>query len=512
MLRLTANTINPQISFASIKTAKSETENGAISHSTTGDPRLDFFCKVTRDTPENYLQFLLQASWEKDPLDTLKIVFHLRDCRGGKGEREQFYRALRWLMHNHQEELSANLEHVPFYGRFKDFLVFLDTPLEGKMIELFVAQLKADKFLLDGPLEDRNKISLAAKYAPTEGQSHDIKHKAVKKFAASLQASKKSYRKEWLVPLRNHINILEHHMTDQDQDWASIEFSKVPSVALKKYKKAFARRQEARYSSWLESVKKGEAKINVGRLMPHEIVGAYIKSGTQVTGALDQTVEAQWTAFVEQTRKTTKFGNALAIVDVSGSMAGGPKEKVAPVLVSTALGLLVASLTKGIFHDKFITFAESPELVHVKGDTLHRKLSNMTQSNWGTNTNFQKALTLVLEAAKLYSVKPEDMPSTLFVFSDMQFDRAFPDNATTNRAALTQKYAKFGYKVPRIVFWNLRGNTLDFPTTQDDGNTCILSGFSSDLLKLIVDGEEISPLAMMRKALDDPRYQRITLA
>ena len=298
------------------------TENGAPSLPTTGDARLDLFAKINRDTPESSLYGLLSKSWEKDPLDTLKIIFHLRDCRGGKGEREQFYRALRWLIDNNRAHLERNMHLIPFYGRFKDLLVFLSTPVEPQMLVIYTKQLKTDSALLGTP--NAKQVSLAAKYAPTEGGKHDRLYSASKKFSNALGCTKQAYRKLWLGPLRKQIDensiLVERHMTDDPKDWANIDFSKISSVALKKYKKAWERHEPERYKSYLSSVIMGEKKMNVLRLMPHEIVSCYLSS----RGKLDKTVETQWTSFVEQTKKAreTKFEGALAVVDVSGSMSG----------------------------------------------------------------------------------------------------------------------------------------------------------------------------------------------
>lgn len=496
---------------------RTTTENGASSLSTTGDARLDFFTKVCRDTPKEYLETLLANSWSVDPLDTLKLVFHLRDCRGsGKGERKQSEIALRWLLTNHPEVVKANVGNIPFYGRWKDLHAFFGTTYEADMIRFYTTQLQID--LLKIHTGEAASLSLAGKYAPTEGQALDRQYQAAGKFAKGMGVNKRGYRTKVLVPLRRQLDansvLVERHMTDLEGDWASIDFSKVPSLALKKYKRAFERHQGERYAAYLASVKAGTAKINVGRLMPHQMVGAYVNDHGTVASDMDGTVETQWAAFVEGTRKSTKIGNAIAMVDVSGSMCKNfcsTKSGVAPILVSISLGILLAELATGPFNGKFITFTGVPTLQNLKGSTLHSNVKGMV-TGVAENTNIQAAFDLILNSAKMFGCSAEQLPTTLFIFSDMQFDAVSGyGSEATNWDEIKLKYQQAGYKMPRVVFWNLRGDTKDFVVGAEESNVVCLSGFSSDLLRLVVDGESLTPLQMMFRAIHNPRYDRVVL-
>lgn len=48
------------------------------------------------------------------------------------------------------------------------------------------------------------------------------------------------------------------------------------------------------------------------------------------------------------------------------------------------------------------------------------------------------------------------------------------------------------YTAPRIVFWNLRGDTIGFPVSKDTPNTQMLSGFSPALLKQVLSGSDVA--------------------
>lgn len=475
------------------------TNKGALSVAP-DDPRMAFFFKIVRNTPGETTTDLLAKSWSVNPLDTVKLIFHLRDCRGGKGEKKQFHDCLQWLLQHHPESLFRNLDNIPFFGSYKDWLVLLGTAAESDVLAHFALQLRQDKQLLESAEEKvRNTITLAAKWAPTEGCAHDRKFQAAAKMASALQVRKNAYRKDYLVPLRNHLRIVEAKMCAGN--WEHINFSQVPSVALKRYKKAFSKHSPEKYQEFLARVKAGQAKMNVGRLHPHEILGSYLRHGTP-----DETIEVQWKTFVENHRKKlVGFPNSLAIIDVSGSMYGQPLE------VAVSLGLLIAECNVGAFHGKFVTFSSNPSLEELRGATTYEKVSNIAKSHWTQSTDLQKAFDLILATAKMFKVPPEHMPAQLIVLSDMQFDAAIRGNDKTNFQVIEDKYREAGYTRPRIVFWNLQGTSVDFPVASNVPNCALVSGFSGDLLSLFLDGLDLNPFQLMRKAIDVERYNRVVV-
>lgn len=488
------------------------TENGAISLGLDAvDPRVAFFFKMVRNTSEDTVKLLLAKSWESSPLDTAKLIFHLRDCRGGKGEKKLFHQCLSWLLEHHPEVLSKNLDSVPFYGSYKDWLFLLGSKAEKEMVTHFAKQLKTDKTLLASadPKEKAN-ISLAAKWAPTEGCAHDRAHDAAKKMASELGVRKVEYRKEYLVPLREHLRIVETAMCEGE--WENIDYSKVPSVALKRYKKAFQKHSPEKYKQFLEKVKAGTAKMNVNRLHPHEILEPYLKGFGCGFGAVaaDETVETQWKVFVENTRKRwgeKGMSNMIALSDVSGSMSG------VPICVSVALGMLIAELTTGPFHNKWITFSQDAKIEEIRGNTVAEKVENMVKTAWHQNTNLQAAFDNLLTMATMFKVSQEQLPSTILILSDMELDSACPSNDKTNFEEIERKYKEAGYKRPRIVFWNLRtgDGQVQFPVSSTVPNCALVSGFSSDTLDIFLDGEELNAYQVMRKVIDGPRYNRVVV-
>lgn len=209
------------------------------------DARYTLF-NVKKKVPKHILDKILEKSWDISPLDTLKIIFYLRDCRGGRGYRDVFYHAMEYLGKTGRSDVvEANLGLIPYFGYFGDLLVFFGTPVEQKMIEVYTNQLENDlKSLKAGKIEE---ITLAAKYAPSEKGFYDKNFDAVKKFAKFLGVNKAMYRKTYLAPLREALDsrgssnttIVERKMSSNS--WDDISFDKIPSIALERYNKAWKR-------------------------------------------------------------------------------------------------------------------------------------------------------------------------------------------------------------------------------------------------------------------------------
>jgi len=172
--------------------------------------------------------------------------------------------------------------------------------------------------------------------------------------------------------------------------------------------------------------------------------------------------------------------------------------------VAVALGLYTAERMGGMFKDHFITFDTVPQLLKVKGKSLLARVRNVESSNWGGSTNFQAAMNLILKAAIQNSLTQEDMPTMLLVLSDMEFNQA--SSTRTNFREVKENFEFAGYKLPKIVFWNLSGRVGNSPVTVHDENVAMVSGFSPAVLKSVLSGKNVSPVDVMLEAVLLPRY------
>jgi hypothetical protein len=492
------------------------TENGALSNSTTNDARLDFFSKVLRDTTPEKINDILRDAWTLSPLDTMRLIAQKRDCRGGSGEKKVFYESIRWTIKNYPSAAEMFIPLVPTYGTWKDgFLCFCETELEDKWLLHVAIKLKQDHETINQKHENDNEhkvsVSLCAKWVPSEGSAIDLQFHGVYGRLAKVMGftgdnkGKKQLRKTYLSPLREYVDIVERLMCGKQ--WDSITYSHVPSLAMKRLRKAFNRNDPHRFKNYIDDVSKGKQKINAGQLFPHDMVKVYLSEGHQ----LDQVIEEQWKAYLTQVKELGQLENTIVLSDVSSSMySGSGPNKNLPILVSIALGLIVSTLTKEPFKGDVITFSQSPTFFKVNtASSLKDQIKQLASAPWGRNTNFQAVFDLILERALASKIKSDDMPKTLVVISDMQFDTASSDNFFTNHETVKAKYRRAGYDLPKIVYWNVAGKTEDFSVTKDEYGVAMVSGFTPCHLKYLTSGVITTPYDLMREAIDEERYSQV---
>jgi hypothetical protein len=450
------------------------------------------------------LEQYFDAAWQVDPHRTLKFVFYLRDCRGGKGERMLFRALVRHMCERGLENhIRVNMEHIPTFGYWKDLLVcFLGTDMENQALDLMANQLRQDMATLN---QENARPSLCARHAPSEGGAFDREHKVVAKLSRRLKVTPREYRKQCLVPIRRQLGVVEVSMCAKL--WAEIPYEGVPSLAGSRYKQAFSRHDEQRYTEYLQRVQRGETKMNTSVLMPYQIVAPYLKN----KHIRDETLEAQWVSFLADRRSKWPAGmNVLPIVDVSGSMYTRKDPQAIEVAVS--LGMVFSLLnTSPQYTGKFITFSSNPEILSIPVGSLQEQVSYLMASPWGMTTNFQKVFDMILNIATMFKVPQEQMPQILVVLSDMQFNAA--EDGRTNWEVIESKYAAAGYRRPTIIFWNLNGTSIDYPVPNKDVPDCaLLSGFNDAIMYSILEGTMPNPLEIVYRALDKERYNCIQLA
>lgn len=454
------------------------TANGAVSNLSTLDPVLDFFSKAAAMRGQEAKAVkLFNKAFSADKELAMRALFWLRDVRGGQGERKLFREIFNQL---DDETRSRFAEHVPEYGRWDD-LEF------SGVLAMVRNQLQDD---LDALAQDK-PVSLLAKWLPSESStSHKTKAKA-RELAKALGYSYRQYRQE-VTKLRAKIKLLEHDMSKNN--WAEIDYAKLPSQAHRKHIAAFKRHDDDRYNLYLEDVASGKKKINASTLYAYEVYNL-------VHEGQDATANALWNNLPDYTNDT----NALVVADVSGSMTWGGGT-VKPMAISVSLALYFADKNKGLFKDYFMTFTDESRLQKVEGTTLREKMNSIERAEWGGSTNLQSAFDAILSAAVKSGAKPEEMPSTLYIISDMQFNQATYDNRKTNFQEAKDKFAQAGYTLPHVVFWN--ANALDdSPATKYDDNVTLISGASQSTFKFAFEGK--SPLESMLEVLNSERYSKI---
>ena len=99
------------------------------------------------------------------------------------------------------------------------------------------------------------------------------------------------------------------------------------------------------------------------------------------------------------------------------------------------------------------------------------------------------------------------MPTTILIMSDMEFDAATDD--FTAFEMIENKFHNAGYKMPKIIFWNLVSGNKNFPVQKNQKGAGLISGFSPSILKSILIGKGSDPIEIMLNALNSSRYEQI---
>jgi hypothetical protein len=317
-----------------------------------------------------------------------------------------------------------------------------------------------------------------------------------KKIAKHFGLNDASYRKA-LVALRARIRIIENNLREKDY---TFDYSKQPSKAMYKYRKAFVRNDEERYSQFLDNVSSGTVKLNTGTLMPYEIITPILRN--RIGKAERKSINTTWNAQED-------FGNdenALAIIDGSGSMYSYADPM--PATVALSLGIYFAERNQGAFKNHFITFSENPRLVEIKGNDIVDKVRYCMGYNEVANTNIQKVFELILNTAKKNSIPQDEMPSKLYIISDMEFDCCAEDSDLTNFEHAKKLYESAGYKLPEIVFWNVDSRNTQQPVTKNEQGVALVSGCTPRLFSMVASGE-LNPYAFMLEVIESERYAKI---
>lgn len=485
------------LNFLNSESNRTYTENGALTNRTSGNFCLDLFFKAgaMRGASEQEIADVVTRAYAEDPVKTLKIVFFVRDVRGGLGERRFFSAAVRTLAGTAPEAVNRNIRFFAEYGRFDDLLALLGTQCESAALEVIKIRLDDDL----AAFERGEPVSLLAKWLPSVNTSSEKARKAAKHIAKCLKLSEKEYR-QTLAKLRRYTDIIENRLRVRDY---TFDYGKQPSGAMFKYRKAFARNDGERYAAYLADVKSGAAVMHADTLYPYQIVRSCLSGELSVQDKLS--LDVAWKSLPAY----GETGNAIAVVDGSGSMTWSPKNSVRPIDAALSLGIYFAEHNKGAFANHFITFSATPRLVEIKGADIAEKTRFCSTFNEVSNTNLEAVFDLILSAAVRNNVPQSELPEHIYIISDMEFDYCITGgNDLTLFAAMRKKFARHGYSLPNIVFWNVNSRGENFPVTMSETGAALVSGFSPAIFDMIAGGE-ISPEIVMNSVIESERYRQI---
>lgn len=483
------------LNFLKNEANKTETLNGATTYISSGKYCLDLFASIgaSRNSNEKEIVKRFHRAFCEDKNLAMKILFYARDIRGGLGERKVFRTIIRNLPRTSRSALVKNIQYIPEYGRYDDLLEIMDTSCKKEVVTFIKEQLQKDIANIE-----TDEVSLLAKWLPSINAINIQTVKLGKRLAQCLNMSEKEYR-QTLSKLRTKIKIIENHLREKDY---SFDYSKQPSKAMFKYKKAFIRNDKERYEEFLNKVQSGAVKMNTGTLYPYDIVRSIIHGG-ELSDEEKKSLNVTWNALPNY----AKDENALVVVDGSGSMYWGGNPQ--PAEVAQSLAVYFAERNTGLYKNHFITFSENPRLVEIKGDDIYNKIRFCIGFNECANTNIQKVFELILKTATKNKLSQKDMPETIYIISDMEFDSCTVDADLTNFEYIKKKFNEKGYKLPRLVFWNVNSWQQQVPVKENEQGVVLVSGCTPKIFEMVMDGET-SPYKFMLDTINTERYEKIS--
>jgi len=474
------------------------TENGAVTCASTLSHCLDLFSTIgaIRWADENEIINRFKRAYAENPDMAMKILFFGRDVRGGLGERRVFRVITKWLALNRPRVLRKNISLIAEYGRYDDLISFIGTACESEAIRVIKEQLDKD-------LKEENNVSLLAKWLPSVNATNKNTVLMGKRIARLLNMKDVQYRK-MLSTLRRKIGILENNLREMNY---SFDYSKQPSKAMFKYRQAFCRNDAMRYSEFLKAVNRGEATIHTDTLMPYEIVRSALNQNSWgfnhgLTDEEKLALDTSWKSLPDFCDNK----NALAVIDTSGSMYC---DNALPASVALSLGIYFGERNSGLFHNHFIEFSSKPQLIEIKGETFTDKLEYLCTFNEIADTNIEAVFDLILNTAVRNNLPQNQLPETLYLISDMEFNSCVRNASVSNFENAKRKYAEKGYKLPEIVFWNVASRKLQQPVTKNEQGVALVSGCTPRIFSMVTSGD-MSPYKVMLEVIGSERYAPIS--
>lgn len=491
------------------------TQNGALAHGSTGDACLNLFALAggMRYRKADDIIRMFELAYIENRELAMKLLFHIRDIREGLGERQMFRNLLRHVAVKWPESARKNVHLIAEFGRWDDLLCLIRTPAQNQMVDVIRDQLEKDLAAADrrdaGDLDA--PISLLAKWLPSPNTSSRKTRNQGKWLAAQLGMDVRQYRKT-LARLRAHSCVTERYLTRKSLQ--KIDYEAVPAGAMLKYRCAFQRNDPESFTDYLRDVSEGSRKMHADTLFPYELIRPYFAhhcSGwwssfcfapQKVAGK--EVLEALWNS---QCAKIAQE-NAIAVVDVSGSMFNGRSKQALPILMAVALGLYCAERCQGVFHNHMITFSARPQLVEIHGGNLEEKLDYMLGADWGCSTNMEAVFNLLLDTAIRTNARQEEMPSAIYIFSDMEFNCAVRDPNKTIYDNAREHFAAFGYELPAVIFQNVNSWQMNVPVRANTRGAALCSGAGTASFRHKFDGN-VTPMKHMMRVLMSDRYKEV---
>lgn len=440
------------------------TENGDKSYKSTGDNLTDLFFM----TPyfERNLNEVTIGTSQKEKLFSMFV----RDPRFGLGRRD--------LGRKLMELSQVSAINIVKAGRYDD-LWHIPTDENLKYLKDNLSEELAKKWM--PRLTGKDKL-IAKTLCKMWGLSE-------KEYRALIKIDSTTEYKLSYAEQQENQNELERIFEKKKFDHPlvdSIDFEKVPSLAMTKYLHAFSTREDTRerFMKYIDDVKNNKAKVNVSTANVTDAYKIATKdSNSNVDDVIGKKIIDNETLGVEL--------DAIVILDTSGSMGSLGRNSILDKAMSLAHALSIHSTYA---RNQLISFSSCPQLMTIKGDTLKEQYNSMYTGDC-SNTDFGKVMQILQNLSKY--------PEYLIVLSDMEFD--YGSNQSKEE---TMKIFKDHGANTKLIWWNLNDRNKTVPEFDEYGNI-YLSGYNLQILKLLENKFDMSTYidTILEKYKQDIDYQ-----
>lgn len=478
--------------------------NGGSTLSTSMNSLVDLFFLIGAVRNKHFYEWqpAFDAAFAENPKLTMQMILWARDIREGAGERQVVRDVLKHLEKVAPQQLLTMIPHIPTFGRWDDILIFDAPEMKKAAYSTISTALIAGNALaakwMPRVMKMKRKAGEKVNYQSVANINRTHNNKIATELTEHMGLTPREYRKL----LSSLSQTVEQQMCADK--WESIEYSKVPSLASKRYVQAFSRHDAVRYGNFVRDAENGTVKVNAGALYPHDVIGAMSRTASVNELSL---LKAQW----ESLPNLMGDNKILPMVDTSGSMSDyNITGNLTVQDIAISLGLYVSTKQTGAFKDLWLNFSTEPKIKKLPAGDINDKVRDLYRNHaydWDGSTDVHAAFKKVLEVAVTHKVPAEEMPKILMIFSDMEFDGS--GAAQWNNTAYNRAVAEFknnGYELPTVVFWNLNGRIGNVPVKFDQNGTALVSGFSPNLMKSLLLGG-LDPVQVMLDTIDVERYR-----
>ncbi len=459
----------------------------------------------------NYIKLreLLEGSCKYDLDKTINIIFYIRDCRNGKGLREIGRLCYQWLLFNYPDEFKEVLHYIPNVGRWDDlYSVFPrrtydinlswiiqnnnEHPTKEKILKIIECQQTAVQIYIERLKDDlinikqNERTSLASKWAVTEKSSLNRKFKFVNVTCNQWGITKKQYR-QYISKLRKSSYSIERILTNRQYN--QVQFSRIPKMALIKYKNVLFEKEQDRFMIYLSFVKLKKDIFDVKKYTPFDIVMQYNRLlETTLDCEVNDKVEDEWDKIILEANARNIFKNSTCILDTTGSMY---QQKISnlfidnklPINIGVAFSILIARCTNKPFNNIVMNFSKQSEYIFLRKDeTLHESMEKILNFQSDEKLNLKKILEKILETTNFNN--KIGMIKNIVVFSDKPISKTVENFKDIIKEVYDKKYSIYDFKIPDILYFNINTGDIQFNIYNTDYNEITeISGFSYEIFR-----------------------------